>query len=114
MPRTTTETRKHYHVIVNMAGYMPDGDPEYYTSRRAAEAGAIWHKEQFLERDQQDAKGRWVPGYQVTGSARKGGFTAYRLDDGEVQPTTLPMYITIEGPCRDAVCAGEELDEIYD
>lgn len=100
-------TRKHYHVSVNMAGYMPDGDPEVYTTKAAAVAAGIWHKEQFQESG--DLVGdKWVPEYAVRGSARLGGYVVERNGDNRY---ALPTYINVDvHPCRDASCA-EWFDE---
>lgn len=40
----------HYHVIVNMPGYLPDSDePELYESFRDAQRGAKWHRDDLRE-----------------------------------------------------------------
>lgn len=94
-------TRKHYHVCVNMAGYMPDSDPEVHLTRYDAERSAAWHKEQFLEQGE-EVNGRWVPEYKATGSLRSGLIQVDRYGDSRY---SLPYYIHIDGPCRDAGCA---------
>lgn len=94
-------SRKHFHVIVNMAGYMPDNDPDIVLTRRDAEASAKFHKDNFLEAGDLDDKGNWVPEYRAYGSARTGG---YRIERTPYDPYSLDYYISIEGPCTDAAC----------
>jgi hypothetical protein len=95
-------TRRHWHLSVNMAGYLPDGDPEVYTSKESAVAAAMWHKEQFQEQGDTNKNGNWVPFYRVFGNARKGGYMVERNGDNTY---ALPYYINVDGPCTDASCA---------
>ena len=79
---------RHYHVIENTPGYLPDTDqpPFAYTSRRAAESYAKdladeyrehgefvkrWHRPRFGEPFMAEV---WVPEYRISGNRRDGYF----------------------------------------
>lgn len=80
-------SKRHYHVVVNTPGYLPESDPITVRTRREAEAAAVWEARDLRE-----------IGYQVHGSARANTLTA------ELSPTDLGYVIDIIGPCTDTAC----------
>lgn len=86
---------RHYHVFVGMPGYLPDNEPEVYTTLKDARAAAKWHADGW--RDFAWESEGSDPVISVTGSAKSGRYT---VDRGEY---TLPIYITID-PCTDRTC----------
>lgn len=103
---------KHYHVSCNMAGYLPDSDPELFLTLADAQEGALYHAENFREQGDTDGRGRWVPEYRVRGNKREG----YVVSRHPYDAYSLDYYISISDPCTDASCADYfteegELDE---
>lgn len=70
----------NYAVIVNIAGYLPEGEPEIYRNLTDARNGAQWHAEQFRELE-----------YKVKGNKREGYVAQRDFSD----PYELPTYISI-------------------
>jgi hypothetical protein len=84
---------EHYHVVVNMPGYLPDNDVEIYHRKRDAHSSALWYANSYRELNDdltpEDGK------YHVLGSARSGGYVVTRLG--------WKLLITIE-TCFDSIC----------
>ena len=59
--------RRHYHVIENTPGYMPDTEGSTHTNRREAESYAASLARELRE-----------DGYKIDGSARRGYLYAER------------------------------------
>lgn len=84
--------RRHYHVGMNIPGYLPDGDVEVYTRRKDAERRAAEMKRQVLEDNWEPEVDRWV----ASGSARSGDIWLERPD----VTYDLGLHIWIH-PCED-------------
>ena len=91
---------KHYHVFVEMPGYLPENEPEIYPTRKQAEAAAKWHADGYRDMIADSQPYPTAAEWQVTGSARSGRYTVER------GPYALPTYITI-ATCDDATCEQE-------
>jgi hypothetical protein len=90
--------KAHYHVVVNMAGYMPDTEPGLYQTKRDAQDAALWHAEDFRN-DIADGEGDTRT---VRGNKRDG----YVIDDS-ANPYHLPTYISIN-ECYESDCGEED------
>lgn len=107
---------RHYHVIENTPGYLPDTDepPFAYTSRRAAESYAKdlvdeyrehgefvkrWHRPRFGEPFMAEV---WIPQYRISGTRRDG----YAIED-RTQIHDLGRVIDIV-ECSEAQCMEED------
>jgi hypothetical protein len=85
-------TRKHYHVISGLCGYVPNTN-ETYETRKSAEAGARWWAETFRESNWDAA-----PEYKkrITGSARAGWY-----DVGDCEYIEVSACDMSECVCQD-------------
>ena len=78
-----------YTVVVNMAGYLPNNEPECYRTKRDAQAGAKWWADDYRDDETR----------LVTGNARS-GYTVGARNPTE-RPFTIPTYITVYDTCPD-------------
>ena len=107
---------KHYHVIENTPGYLPDDTepPFAFTSRRVAEQSANEQANRYREEGEErpgrwTKSGRWVrpkwmPEYQVSGNARD-GYRIARVDSEH----DLGRVIYVD-ECSEAECL-EDLEQ---
>jgi hypothetical protein len=90
--------KAHYHVVINLAGYMPDSEPNYCTTLTDARNVAQSHADDFRNFIA-DGEGDT---HTVLGNKREG----YVIDD-PANPYHLPTYISIN-ECYESDCADVE------
>lgn len=89
-------TRPHFHASVNVPGYVPEGDVEIFTSKRAAAAyvALLAREYRAYERDVPRAEQR-----RTQGSAASGSIHLERLRDPHDLGITIWWLACRESDC---------------
>jgi hypothetical protein len=83
--------RRHYHVVENVPGYLPESDPDLCRTKREAETCARERARRYRE--------DWDGNYRVRGNSSD-GYTVFDLDKSH----DLGVVIEINA-CTDDLCA---------